>query len=113
VMDSRMVSGLQRSLYLNDFCTLLCTENGFWVRNWHSLSSYEWWHIFIGWYDCTVPVIYCFMYPEQTLWPSVHKRTIPTEQPPLVGEILCQLLWIEGCRMVSAADPSQSLISVF
>jgi hypothetical protein len=24
---------------------------------------------------------------KQTLWPLVRKRTIPTEQPPLVGEI--------------------------
>jgi hypothetical protein len=28
--------------------------------------------------------------------PLVRKRTMPTERPPLVGEILCQLLWIEG-----------------
>jgi hypothetical protein len=47
------------------------------------------------------------------LWPLVRKRTIPTERPPLVDEIECQLLWIEGCRMVSAADPLRSLISVF
>jgi hypothetical protein len=26
---------------------------------------------------------------------------------------LVQLLWIEGCRVVSAADPLRSLISVF
>jgi hypothetical protein len=31
----------------------------------------------------------------------ISERTIPTERPPLV----CQLLRIEGCRMVSAADP--------
>jgi hypothetical protein len=24
---------------------------------------------------------------QQTPWPLVHKRTIPTERPPLVGEI--------------------------
>jgi hypothetical protein len=35
----------------------------------------------------------------------VRERTIPTELPPLVGEVGCQLLQIEGCRMVSAADP--------
>jgi hypothetical protein len=35
------------------------------------------------------------------------------KRPPLVDEIQCQLLWIEGCRVVSAADPPQSLISVF
>jgi hypothetical protein len=50
---------------------------------------------------------------KQTLWPLVRKRTIPTERPPLVGEILYQLLRVEGCRMVSAADPPRSLISVF
>jgi hypothetical protein len=42
---------------------------------------------------------------QQTPWPLVRKRTIQTERPPLVGEIWCQLLWIEGCRVVSAADP--------
>jgi hypothetical protein len=50
---------------------------------------------------------------KQTTWPLVRKRTIPTERPPLVGESSCRLLWIEGCRVVSAADPPRSLISVF
>jgi hypothetical protein len=50
---------------------------------------------------------------EQTPWPLVRERTIPTELPPLVDEIYCQLLWIEGYRMVKAADPPRSLISVF
>jgi hypothetical protein len=50
---------------------------------------------------------------KQTLWPLVRERTIPTERPPLVDEIQCQLLWMEGCRVVSAADPLQLLISVF
>jgi hypothetical protein len=48
---------------------------------------------------------------QQTPWPLFRKRTIPTERPPLVVEIYCQLLWIEGCRVVSAADPLRSLIS--
>jgi hypothetical protein len=26
-------------------------------------------------------------YTKQTPWPVVRKRTIPTEQPPLVGEV--------------------------
>jgi hypothetical protein len=50
---------------------------------------------------------------KKTPWPLVRKRTIPTERPPPVDEIYCQLLWIEGCRVVSAADPPRSLISVF
>jgi hypothetical protein len=50
---------------------------------------------------------------KQTPWPLVRKRTMPTERTPLVGEIQCQLLWIDGCRVVSAADPLRSLISVF
>jgi hypothetical protein len=33
---------------------------------------------------------------KQTPWPLVRKRTIPTERPPLVGEIQCQILRIEG-----------------
>jgi hypothetical protein len=50
---------------------------------------------------------------KQTPWPLVRKRTIPTERPPLVGKTQCQLLRIEGCRVVSAADLLRSLISVF
>jgi hypothetical protein len=50
---------------------------------------------------------------KQTPWPLVRKRTIPTERPSLVGEIWYQLLWIEGCLMVSAANTPRSLISVF
>jgi hypothetical protein len=34
----------------------------------------------------------------------VRKRIIPTERPPLVGEVVCQFLRIEGCRLVSSAD---------
>jgi hypothetical protein len=34
-------------------------------------------------------------------------------RPPLVDEIQRQLLWIEGCRVVSAADALRPLISVF
>jgi hypothetical protein len=49
----------------------------------------------------------------KTPCPLVCKRTIPPDRLPLVGEILCQLLQIEGCRMVIAADSPQSLISVF
>jgi hypothetical protein len=41
------------------------------------------------------------------------QRTILTERPPLVGEIYCQILRIERCRVVRAADPLRSLISVF
>jgi hypothetical protein len=32
-------------------------------------------------------------------------------EPPLVGEISCQILQIEGCRVVSTVDPPWSLIS--
>jgi hypothetical protein len=46
---------------------------------------------------------------KQTPWPLVRKRTISTERPPLVDEIYCQLLWIEGCRVVSAADPPRRM----
>jgi hypothetical protein len=50
---------------------------------------------------------------KQEPWPLVRERSIPTDLPPLVDELLCQLLWIEGCRVVSAADPLRPLISVF
>jgi hypothetical protein len=52
-------------------------------------------------------------YKKKPPWPLVRERTIPTARPPLVDEIWCQLLWIEGCHVVSAADPQRSLISVF
>jgi hypothetical protein len=41
----------------------------------------------------------CVPSNKQTPWPLVRERTIPTERPPLVDEILCQLLWIKGCRV--------------
>jgi hypothetical protein len=36
---------------------------------------------------------------------SVRERTIPTEGPPLVGEVSANFWRIEECRVVSAADP--------
>jgi hypothetical protein len=56
-----------------------------------------------------IPGVLLIVY-NLTPWPLVRKRTIPTERPPLVDEIYCQLLRIEGCRVVSAADPLRSLI---
>jgi hypothetical protein len=52
--------------------------------------------------------------PEEALlpWLLVRKRTITAERPPPVGEFYYQLLWIEGCRVVSATDPLRPLISV-
>jgi hypothetical protein len=35
----------------------------------------------------------------------VREKTILTERPPLVGEVSANFLRIEGCRVVSAADP--------
>jgi hypothetical protein len=35
----------------------------------------------------------------------ISERTIPTEQQPLVGEVSANLLRIDGCRVVRAADP--------
>jgi hypothetical protein len=35
----------------------------------------------------------------------IRERTIPTEQPPLVDEVSANFLRIEGCRVVSTADP--------
>jgi hypothetical protein len=42
---------------------------------------------------------------KQTPWPLVRERTIPSERLPHVDEIWCQILWIEGCHVISAADP--------
>jgi hypothetical protein len=46
-----------------------------------------------------------WMFRIATPWPLVRKRTISTERPPVVDEILCRLLCIEGYRVVSATDP--------
>jgi hypothetical protein len=39
--------------------------------------------------------------------PCVRERTLPTE-PPLVGEVSANFLGLEGCRVVSSADPLRS-----
>jgi hypothetical protein len=46
-------------------------------------------------------------------WHLVRKRTISTERPQLVGEIECHPLRIEGFRVINAAEPPWSFISVF
>jgi hypothetical protein len=43
----------------------------------------------------------------------LRKRAIPTERRPLVLEIQCELLRIEGSRVVNTMAPLRSLISVF
>jgi hypothetical protein len=35
----------------------------------------------------------------------VRERTIPTEEPPLVGEVIANFLRIEGCHVVNVTDP--------
>jgi hypothetical protein len=50
---------------------------------------------------------------REILWPLFRKRHTPTERQKFVGEIMWQPLRIEGCHVVSAADPPRSLISVF
>jgi hypothetical protein len=54
------------------------------------------------------------------LHPSKTKRNKQTKnsvalrpQANYTDEFECQLLWIEECRVVTAADPLWSLISVF
>jgi hypothetical protein len=34
----------------------------------------------------------------------VHKQTVPTERPPLIGEVSAKFA-DKGCRVVSAMDP--------
>jgi hypothetical protein len=50
---------------------------------------------------------------KHTPWPLAREGTITTAQPPPVDDIYCQLLWREGCRMFSAANPLRPLISDF
>jgi hypothetical protein len=35
----------------------------------------------------------------------VRERTIPTERPPPVVEVIVKYLRIEGCQVVSVTDP--------
>jgi hypothetical protein len=35
----------------------------------------------------------------------VSERTIPTERPPLVGEVVANLSADRGCHVVSVTDP--------
>jgi hypothetical protein len=42
----------------------------------------------------------------------VHERTIPTEQPPIVGEVIANLLRIEGATW-SAWQIPMAVFSVF
>jgi hypothetical protein len=35
----------------------------------------------------------------------VREQTIPTERPPLVGEVIANFFGIEGCHVVSMTDP--------
>jgi hypothetical protein len=43
------------------------------------------------------------MYFQYTPWILVRKRTIPTERPPLVGQVSANFA-DRGCRTVSATD---------
>jgi hypothetical protein len=43
------------------------------------------------------------MKQNETMWLLVHKRTIPTELPPLVGNVITTYVGRE-CRVVSAMD---------
>jgi hypothetical protein len=70
-------------------------------------------HVIICSVSVSVPSHYRNSYPrprtlqrdkkKQTPWPEVRKRIIPTQRPPLVGEVV-QLLRIK-CHVVSATDP--------
>jgi hypothetical protein len=39
----------------------------------------------------------------------VRERTIPTERPPLVGEVIANF-WDRGCHVVSVTDPSGRIL---
>jgi hypothetical protein len=58
-------------------------------------------------YHCSDPDTSNPYHPLLSLWPLVRKRTTPTERPPLIDEIYCQLLRIEGCHVGSAEDPQR------
>jgi hypothetical protein len=43
---------------------------------------------------------------NNTLWLIVRKRTIPTERPPLVGEVSANILRIDGIAWSAQRIPS-------
>jgi hypothetical protein len=43
---------------------------------------------------------------EQTLWLLVRKRTIPTERPPVVGEICANFLGVESVAWSAQRIPT-------
>jgi hypothetical protein len=49
--------------------------------------------------------IYIYIYIKLNSVAWVREGTIPTERPPLASKVSGQLLRIEGCRVVRAADP--------
>jgi hypothetical protein len=40
----------------------------------------------------------------------VRERTIPTERPPLVGEVIVNFFADRGCHVVSVMDPYGSIL---
>jgi hypothetical protein len=91
------------------------------TRYWCEMSPYflimPSWHLYVSGWSTNRVILWNFRrlntfspisvikFFSWTQWPLVRKRTVPTERPPLVGEIYCQLLRKEGCRVVSAVDP--------
>jgi hypothetical protein len=58
------------------------------------------------WPMCTVGEGHIAVYNKQTNSTAlVRERTIPTERPPLVGQVNANFCWSRGCRVVSATDP--------
>jgi hypothetical protein len=49
---------------------------------------------------------------KQTPWQTPQARTIPTERLPLVAKLV-PTLEDRRCRVISATNPPQSLISLF
>jgi hypothetical protein len=47
---------------------------------------------------------------EENFMVWVRERTIPTEQPPLVGEVLLPIV-DRGCHVVSVTDPYGRILS--
>ena len=47
----------------------------------------------------------CYCRYDKNSVALVRERTIPTEQPPPVGEVSANFLRVEGCHVVSATGP--------
>jgi hypothetical protein len=82
----------------------------FWWASRHNCSSSA--------YSCVLPCPAAFCTvpppPNKTISVALSPQANYTDRSAVTcRRTYCQFFWVEGCRVVSAADPPRSLISVF